>query len=78
MKSYQWVIVISTCLDYPFEDVALDRRPARRTQIGGGGVPFTVTWFFIEGKDQLIALAIHDLETLEPLEEVIKTIRFIE
>lgn len=68
----------STCLDHPFEEVSLGGLPARRTQIGGDGVPFTVTWYFVVDNDQLIALAIHDEETLVPLEEVIESIRFKE
>lgn len=66
----------STCPANPFEDVMLGGTPARRTQVGGGGVPFTITWYFVENNGQLIALAIHDPETLEPLEDVIQSIRF--
>jgi hypothetical protein len=66
----------STCDEHPFEDLTLGGQPARRTQIGGGGVPFTVTWWFIEKDGKLIGLAIHDPETLEPLDEVVQSIQF--
>jgi hypothetical protein len=66
----------STCPANPFEEVTLGGQPARRTQVGGGGVPFTVTWHFVERDGKLIALAIHDPETLEPLEDVLQSIQF--
>lgn len=50
----------STCPVHPFETIPLGDRSASRTQIGGGGVPFLITWYFIENKRKLIALAIHD------------------
>jgi hypothetical protein len=66
----------STCTEQPFEDVTLGGKSAKRTQIGGGGVPILVTWYFVENNGKLIALAIHDPETLEPLEEVLQSIQF--
>jgi hypothetical protein len=66
----------STCPENPIESLILGGLPASRTQVGGGGVPFMVTWYFIEHGDDLIALAIHDPETLEPLDEVIQSIQF--
>jgi hypothetical protein len=48
--------------------------PASRTQVGGGGVPFVITWYFVEHNGNLIALAIHDQQTLEPLDAVIQSI----
>jgi hypothetical protein len=66
----------SACPQNPFEDVVVGGKPARRTQVGGGGVPFTITWYFVEHNGKLIAFAIHDPETLEPLEDVIASIQF--
>jgi hypothetical protein len=66
----------STCPPGDFEAVTIAGRPALRTQIGGGGVPFVTTWYFVEHRGNLIAFAIHDPETLEPLSEVIDTIQF--
>jgi hypothetical protein len=66
----------STCPQNDFEAVMLDGIPALRTDIGGGGVPFAITWYFVEHEGNFIALAIHDPQTLEPLNEVIESIRF--
>jgi hypothetical protein len=66
----------STCPESEFESITLGGVPASRTQIGGGGVPFAITWYFVEHAGNFIAFAIHDPETLEPLEEVIETIQF--
>jgi hypothetical protein len=66
----------SACPQNPFEDVVVGGQPARRTQVGGGGVPFSITWYFVEHNGKLIAFAIHDPETLLPLEDVIASIRF--
>jgi hypothetical protein len=66
----------STCTNQPFEDVTLGGKSARRTQIGGGGVPIMVTWCFVENNGKLVALAIHDPETLEPLVDVLESIEF--
>jgi hypothetical protein len=63
-----------TCPEHPFEDVMLGGLPAQRTLIGGGAVPFTITWIFVENEGKLIGLAIHDPETLAPLEEVLQSI----
>jgi hypothetical protein len=65
----------STCPSHPFEEVTLGGMPARRTLVGGNGVPFTITWVFIEKNGKLIGLAIHDPDTLAPLEEVLLSIR---
>jgi hypothetical protein len=66
----------STCPQNPLEEVNLGGRPALRTQIGGGGVPILVTWYFVENQGKFIALALHDPETLEPLEDVLASIQF--
>jgi hypothetical protein len=66
----------STCPASPFENVTLGGEPAQRTQVGSGGVPFTITWYFVEHNGKLIALAIHDPETLKPLDDVIQSIQF--
>lgn len=66
----------STCPVNPFEEITLGGLPALKTSVGGGGVPFTSTWYFVEHLGNLIALDIHDEETLEPLEDVIQSIQF--
>jgi len=66
----------STCSPNTYESVTLAGKTVLRTQIGGGGVPFMITWYFIEHKGNLIAFAIHDPQTLEPLEDVIESIQF--
>lgn len=66
----------STCPQNPFEPVALGGKSALRTKIGGGGVPIMITWYFVEYNGNLIALAIHDPQTLEPLDEVLASIQF--
>ncbi|MEJ2758140.1 MAG: hypothetical protein P8046_06605 [Anaerolineales bacterium] len=66
----------STCPDNGFEEVTLGGQPALRTQIGGGGVPFMVTWYYVEHGENLIGIDIHDPETLEPLTSVIESIQF--
>lgn len=66
----------STCLDNGYEDLTLGGLPAQRTEIGGGGVPFTITWYFVEHNGNLIGIAIHDPDTLEPLTNVVESIQF--
>lgn len=66
----------STCPAHEYEEVTVGGKPALRTQIGGGDVPILVTWYFVEHNGKFIALAIHDPETLEPLNEVIASIQF--
>lgn len=66
----------STCPPGDFEPLTIGGKPALRTQIGGGGVPIFITWYYIEHRGNLIALAIHDPETLQPLEDVIGSIQF--
>jgi hypothetical protein len=66
----------STCPENPFESTTLDGKPALRTEIGGGGVPFRITWYFVQHNGKLIAFAIHDPETLLPLDKVIASIQF--
>lgn len=66
----------STCPEPVFEDVTIDGLPGVRTELGGGGVPIVITWFYVEHNGKLFAFAIHDPETLEPLREVIDSIRF--
>jgi hypothetical protein len=66
----------STCPNNGFESVTIDGIPALRTEIGGGGVPIMITWYFVEHRGNFIAFTIHDPETLLPLEDVIQSIRF--
>ena len=66
----------STCPDNGFEPVTVGGKPAVRTQIGGGGVPMMVTWTYVENNGKLIGFAIHDPQTLDPLDGVIETIIF--
>lgn len=66
----------TTCPIQPFEDVTLGGKSAQRTQVGGGDVPILITWYFVENNGKLIALAIHDPETLEPVEDVLQSIQF--
>ncbi len=65
----------STCPGHSPEAVTLGTVPAERLLIGGGTVPFEKTWFFFEHQGRRIGLAIHDPETLEPLDEVLATLR---
>ncbi len=65
----------SVCPPHPVEDVALDGRPAQRVLIGGGGVPFTVEWTFVRVGGQMIGFSLHDPETLEPLADVLASVR---
>lgn len=65
----------STCPDNGFEVVTLDDTSALKTEIGGGGVPFMLTWYFVEHNGNLIGIAIHDPENLEPLTDVIESIQ---
>jgi hypothetical protein len=37
---------------------------------------FMMTWYFVPYQDKLIGFAIHDPETLAPLEEVIQSKQF--
>lgn len=66
----------STCPVNPFESTTLGGVPALRTQIGGGGVPIMITWYFVEHNGKLIAFAIHDPQTLLPLDDVLASIQF--
>jgi len=66
----------STCPVAPFVDTQLGGLPARRTQAGGGGVPFTVDWVFVERGGQLIGLSMRDPETLATLEDVLQSVTF--
>lgn len=66
----------STCLDNGFEEVAVAGKSAQRTQIGGGGVPIVITWYYVENHGNLIAFALHNPQTLAPLDAVIETIVF--
>ncbi len=68
----------TVCPTHPVEQVTLNGIPAQQTKIGGGSVPFTVTWHFITHNSNLIALAIHDAETLEPLNDVLQSIQLDE
>lgn len=66
----------STCPENGFEEVAVGGKPGLRTEIGGGGVPMVITWTFVENQGKLIAFAIHDPQTLAPLNAVIESIQF--
>ena len=66
----------STCPQNAFESVNLGGKPALRTEVGGGGVPIRITWYFVENNGNFIALAIHDPESLLPLEDVLASIMF--
>ena len=66
----------STCPDNGFEQVTVGGKTGVRTQIGGGGVPMMITWTYVENNGKLIGFAIHDPQTLEPLEQVIDSIIF--
>jgi hypothetical protein len=66
----------STCPVNPPEEITLDGISALRTQVGGGDVPFLNTWVFVEHRGKWLGFAIHDPETLAPLEEVIQSIQF--
>lgn len=66
----------STCPINPFESTTLGGKPALQTEIGGGGVPIMITWYFVEYQGKLFAFALHDPQTLEPLDEVLASIQF--
>jgi hypothetical protein len=66
----------STCPQPDFQEVTLGGLPALRAVVGGGGVPFTTTWFFVENQGKTIAISILDPQTMAPLEEVLQSIRF--
>jgi hypothetical protein len=70
------MVQCSTCPDNGFEEVIVGGKTALRTQIGGGGVPMMITWTYVENQGKLIGLAIHDPQSLEPLNEVIDSIIF--
>jgi len=65
----------STCPAQPPQAVTLGTVPAQRLLIGGGSVPFEKSWFFFEHQGKRIGLAVHDPDTLEPLDEVLATLR---
>jgi hypothetical protein len=65
----------STCPRSPIDEIQLGDVRARRAVIGGGGVPIEVTWTFVEHSGKLIALAIHDPETLQPINEVLESLQ---
>lgn len=66
----------TTCPPGDFEPLTIGGKPGLRTQIGGGGVPILITWYYVEHRGNLIAFAIHDPESLQPLEDVIDSIQF--
>jgi hypothetical protein len=70
------LVQCSTCPNNGFDEVTIGGKQGLRTEIGGGGVPFMTTWYFVENQGNLIAFAIHDPQTIEPLESVITSIRF--
>lgn len=65
----------SACPAHPPETVTLGTVPAQLLLIGGGTVPFEISWFFFEHQGKRIGLAVHDPDTLEPLDEVLATLR---
>lgn len=68
----------TVCPAHPVEQATLNGIPAQQTKIGGGTVPITVTWHFVTHHGKLIALAIHDAETLEPIHDVLQSIQIDE
>jgi hypothetical protein len=64
-----------TCPEHPIEDTTLDGRPARRLTIGGGGVPFTVEWTFVELGSRTVGFSLRDPDTLAPLPDILATVR---
>lgn len=70
------VLQCNTCPQNAFDSVTLSGKSALRTQIGGGGVPFMITWYFVENQGNLIAFALHDPITLLTLDDVIESIIF--
>lgn len=66
----------STCPEHPVVEATLGGLPARRTQVGGDGVPFTVDWTFVETEGKLVGFSIRDPETLAAREDVLGTIVF--
>lgn len=66
----------STCPLNPLESTTLGGKPALRTEIGGGGVPIMITWYFVEHRGKFFAFALHDPQTLQPLDEVLTSIQF--
>lgn len=66
----------STCPNNGFEEVTINGKQGLRTEIGGGGVPFVTTWYYFENQGNLIGFAIHDPQTMEPLDAVIASIQF--
>ena len=64
------------CPKHPFEDETIGGKPAKKTIIGGAHVPWLVTWHFVTHNNKLLAFSIHDYKTLEPLDNVIQSIRF--
>ncbi len=66
----------TTCPTNPWAETQIGGLPARRTQVGGGGVPFSVDWVFVDHDGKLIGFSIRDPETLAPLENALQSIRF--
>lgn len=65
----------STCPPTPIQDIQIAGVNARRTVIGGGGVPLEITWTFFDHNGKRIGLKIHDPDTLEPLTEVLESLK---
>ena len=65
-----------SCPTHPFEDVTLGNKPAQRTQIGGGDLPFLVTWYFFEHNRNLVGMTFLDPDTMDPLVDVVESIYF--
>ena len=66
----------TTCPVPKLTPVTIGGVEALRAEVGGGGVPIMTTWYFVEHEGQHIAFAIHDPQTMEPLEDVIQSFRF--
>jgi len=70
------LVQCTTCPNNGFEEVTIDGKKGLRTEIGGGGVPFMTTWYYFENQGNLIGFAIHDPQTMEPLDSIIESIQF--
>jgi hypothetical protein len=65
----------STCPPAPIQDIQIAGVNARQTVIGGGGVPFEITWTFFDHNGKRIGLKIQDPDTLAPLTEVLESLK---
>ena len=66
----------SACPSHPVESTQVGGMPAQRLQVGGGGVPFSVEWTFVQIKGQVVGFSFRDPATLAPLPDVLESVRF--